>query len=265
MIFFPENHIVREICPIFRGIGRLALPLFCFMVAEGVIHTKSFKKYILSLGIIGSAILIGQVFLYHVMNTKMDSGNIFIDLILGAICVKLLMRKNNWLKLLCLLPIGYGVASHLFYGFDWATYPIASFFPEYLRAQYGFYGIVLIIGFYLCNHLTKIYYNVLSSYGGPTYDMVQGTPQSLMIKNMFSILILVVVTLSYYVIGLITPHKFVYWDASLQNYAIISGAFLLLYNGKRGYNSNAFKYGCYLYYPAHMLIIYGIAALIFYL
>ena len=29
----------------FRYVGRLALPLFCFMILEGAIHTKSFKKY----------------------------------------------------------------------------------------------------------------------------------------------------------------------------------------------------------------------------
>ena len=40
----------------FRYIGRLALPLFCFMIAEGVIHTRNFKKYALRLGIMAAAI-----------------------------------------------------------------------------------------------------------------------------------------------------------------------------------------------------------------
>ena len=37
---------------IFRMIGRIAMPLFCFMIVEGVIHTKSFAKYALRLGIL---------------------------------------------------------------------------------------------------------------------------------------------------------------------------------------------------------------------
>ena len=34
-----------------RMIGRLAMPLFSFCIAEGYIHTKDRKKYILRLGI----------------------------------------------------------------------------------------------------------------------------------------------------------------------------------------------------------------------
>ena len=261
--FWPENSTLMAISGIFRIIGRLALPLFCFMIVEGVIHTKSFKKYISSLGIIGVCVLIAQIFMYHVLKMRMYSGNIFIDLILGACCVKLLMGKNNYLKLICLLPIAFGIISHLFYGFEWASYPIAKYFPEYLRAQYGFYGIALIIGFYFSRYLAKIYYKVLEGYGGLSYESVEGTPQHRMVINMFCVVVLVVFTLLYYMISFFTPMKMIYWDPSLQNNALFAGALILLYNGKRGYNSLAFKYGCYLYYPLHLLIAYGIGLLIF--
>ena len=46
---------------IFRLIGRIALPLFVFMIVEGVLHTKNFKKYALRLGIM--AALISLVFI----------------------------------------------------------------------------------------------------------------------------------------------------------------------------------------------------------
>lgn len=45
-----------ELANVFRYIGRLALPLFCFMIVEGAIHTKNFKKYALRLGIMASII-----------------------------------------------------------------------------------------------------------------------------------------------------------------------------------------------------------------
>ena len=51
---------------VFRYIGRLALPLFCFMIAEGAIHTKSFKKYALRLGIMASLISIAIIFTEYV-------------------------------------------------------------------------------------------------------------------------------------------------------------------------------------------------------
>jgi len=50
---------------VFRYIGRLALPLFVFMIVEGAIHTKNFKKYALRLGVmagfISLAILLSEV------------------------------------------------------------------------------------------------------------------------------------------------------------------------------------------------------------
>ena len=46
-----------------------------------------------------------------------------------------------------------------------------------------------------------------------------------------------------------------------QIFALIAGAFVLLYNGQRGYNSKYFQYGGYLFYPIHILVI----ALIYYL
>ena len=96
----------------FRFIGRLSLPLFCFLIAEGVIHTKSFKKYALRLGIVASLISIPIIIDEALFITggllKME-GNIFIDLLLGALAVYCLMQKKWYFKLLALLPILFSV------------------------------------------------------------------------------------------------------------------------------------------------------------
>jgi len=36
---------------------------------------------------------------------------------------------------------------------------------------------------------------------------------------------------------------------------MISGALILLYNGRRGYNAKWFQYGSYLYYPLHIVAL----------
>ena len=46
LYFFP-NQIL------FRIIGRIAMPIFVFTLAEGFIHTKSRQKYFMRLGMLG--------------------------------------------------------------------------------------------------------------------------------------------------------------------------------------------------------------------
>ena len=69
-------------------------------------------------------------------------------------------------------------------------------------------------------------------------------------------------TLLLYGCGELMPVKYVFWVQNLQLFAIVSGAFILLYNGYRGYNKKWFQYGSYLYYPLHMAILYLIFSLI---
>lgn len=90
-----------DLSVVFRYIGRLALPLFCFMIAEGAIHTKSFKKYALRLGIMASlisvAIIGSEVIPFFKDNgfSMRDQGIIFLDLLLGATAVYCLRQKNG--------------------------------------------------------------------------------------------------------------------------------------------------------------------------
>ena len=207
--------------------------------------------------------LISQLVMHYGMHLIVNQGNIFFDLILGAVAVKCLMDKRIWIKLFALLPIGYGVLSFFFYGFESASYPIADYFPYFLRTQYYWYSILLMIFFYLSYCIAKWILNETASVTGLDYEMTRGTFLYRFIVNALSVLSLVIITISLYLIGLYWDSEFVFWDPGLQNFAIISGALLLLYNGKRGYNSVVFKYGCYLYYPLHILLVYGIVYLTF--
>ena len=46
-----EYRTIYEIMRITRSVGRIAFPIFCFLLVEGFVHTKNFGKYVLRLGI----------------------------------------------------------------------------------------------------------------------------------------------------------------------------------------------------------------------
>ena len=247
----------------FRYIGRLALPLFCFMIAEGAIHTKNFKKYALRLGIMASAIslviLLSQEIPYFRNNglSMRDEGVIFIDLLLGAVAVYLLRQKKWYIKILAILPLAYGITSYAVSAYECVGCgSTVHWFPYFMRAQYGWYGILLIIGFYAAHLLGQLFINYRSSITGIDKDLYKGSNLERHALNIISVLVLAVITVIYYICENIVSDVFGSNTLfAIQPYAIISGAFILLYNGMRGYNKKWFQYGSYLYYPLHMLVI----------
>lgn len=254
-----------------RYIGRLALPLFCFMATEGVLHTKNFKKYALRLGIMASAISLIIVatetipFLAELNLGLRYEGIIFLDLLLGVLAVYCLMNKRWYVKLLAILPLAYGIASFIATTFDdCGCYGEVLWFPYFLRTQYGWLGIALVIGFYLAHLLVRLFFKFQSNTSGIDADTYKGTRTEQIAVNIVSALILAVLALLYFLVqNIIEQYIYVRIIYHVQLFSIISGAFILLYSGARGYNKKWFQYGSYLYYPLHLAIIAAIAAIVF--
>lgn len=111
----------------FRAIGRIAMPLFCFLIAEGYRHTSSKVRYFLRLS--GFAVLLeGCLYGYYLSSGEnyLFSVNIFLTLSAGLGCLMLLKSKDARLIVLGLL-LALAVS---FTNFD-----------------YGLYGILLILLF----------------------------------------------------------------------------------------------------------------------
>lgn len=246
----------------FRFIGRLALPLFCFMIVEGVIHTKHFGKYALRMGIMATAISIAIALVEYLPwfdgFSIRSEGNIFLDLLLGALCVYLLRRKEIYLKILAIIPIGIGAASFIATSIELSGDAIIHWYPFFLRLQYGWYAVVLIVAFYFAYILKEWALDYHEKQTGMKKEYLEGSFLDRNLTNVFAVGMLIVVTTFFYLTSLWMDKSYVYWEADLQNAAMISGAFILLYNGKRGYNAKWFEYGNYFYYPVHMLVIFGI-------
>lgn len=263
--FWPSLGAFVLVC---RYIGRLALPLFCFMIVEGVLHTKNIKKYTLRLGIMALIISIilcvcqyvGELGLYALA----DQGNIFMDLLLGVLMLwALTQNKNKWLKLLSLIPITLSVLSFIAKGIEVDSYYTieAYWFPKFLRPQYDWLSVIMMLGFYGATFFADIYFDYQSQYSGLQLDQVKGTATYRLAVNLISCGVVIAINMIYYLFKYFTP-TFVFWAPNVQLAGMAAGLILIFYNGKRGYNAKWFQYGSYLYYPIHILLLYGIIYLI---
>ena len=256
---YPYKNGLVEVCNILRGLGRLALPLFVFMIVEGVIHTKNFKKYLLRLGIMATLVSVALIVITYVdfgfdTGGLKNQGNIFIDLMMVALAVYLLKQDNKWLKLLTLLPLGISVMSFIAKCYEYANHVDVLWYPNWLYLQYDWFAVLLGIAFYLSYKLMDLYKKVAKEHSGIDPVIWETNGNYRLGVALIQIFMLAFVSILYYLFYYIWPDG-VFWDRSTQLLAIISGAFILLYNEKRGYNAKWFQYGSYLYYPLHLGII----------
>ena len=268
--YMMQGFDIQPIGDIFRVIGRIALPLFCFMIAEGVLHTKNFKRYALRLGIMASVvsvIIIGSHEIPFFRNNGLsmrDEGVIFIDLLLGAVTVYLLRQKKWYIKILAILPLAFGVVSYIACIYEsCGCYGEVLWLPYFMRGQYSWYSILLIIGFYFAHYLSQVFIKFASSISQIPYEAYEGSYFERNTLNVISAILLGLITSLYYFVCTLIPAQYAFWSGFLeiQLFAILAGVFILLYNGLRGYNKRWFQYGSYIYYLLHMLII----GIIFYL
>ena len=121
------------------GIGRLAFPIFCFLIVEGLFHTRDKKKYALRLLI---AAIISEV-PYDLMRFgtvwNFDSQNVLWTLLFGFLAIAMIeyvkakypgdMFKYNTFSCLSIMVCG-----------------VAAMF---LGTDYSLYGVMLIVSFYM--------------------------------------------------------------------------------------------------------------------
>ena len=153
--YYDQSDAINVLVSIFRGVGQIALPIFCFLIVEGVLNTKNIKKYFLRLGVLALLILIGIVLSENIPYIRdggysiSSMGNIFIDLLLSALVVFLLRQKSLKLKALSILPILFGIASFVAILLEQQDPNLVIWWlPYFIRTQSGFYAIVLCLGFY---------------------------------------------------------------------------------------------------------------------
>lgn len=133
-LYLPGSTI--EIYRCLRGIGRLAFPIYCFLLVEGFFHTKNIKKYIGRCAIFA---LISEVPFDMMVTGKwwsMDLQNIYFTLTLGLCVLYGLERLKGFtlkkiLGQIAIIALGTGVA-------------------QVLDFDYHYMGVLFIVMFYYC-------------------------------------------------------------------------------------------------------------------
>ena len=126
MALFPQM-------PELRLVGRLAFPVYCFLLAEGAAHTSNFGNY---LGRLAAFAVISEVpYDLACRNTLFYVGaqNVFFTLFLGLAACGLLQRYVEQKPLFSLA----GVAG-------------LALLAEALQTDYGAFGVALVAAFFVC-------------------------------------------------------------------------------------------------------------------
>lgn len=114
-----KGYSLYRIC---RDVGRAAFPIFCFLLVEGFIHTRSRKKYGLNLLLFACISEIPWNFMFS--NTwTYEKQNVFFTLFLGylAFCAIEYFWENQPVQLLCLAGL-FLVSCYLDADYGWRGY-----------------------------------------------------------------------------------------------------------------------------------------------
>ena len=185
----------------YRMIGRLAFPIFAFLIVEGALHTRDFKKYVSRIAVFALISEIPYDLAIFAIPVYWGQCNILVTFLIGLLCIKVMQKLLVHFNF---SPVGYAMGTAVFLGGAAAA--------RLLHTDYEIYGVMLIYVFYVFRD-RKVTKTLLA--------------------------ILVFATM-----------PFLYFPAAA------SLVLIWFYNDERGYNPTWLRWGFYLFYPVHLIILY---------
>lgn len=213
LIAMTLDHAGKELMPgqmWMQVIGRLAFPIFAYMVAEGCLYTRSRGRY---LGWMAGLAFLCQMVYWFVMGSLYQS--VLVTFTLAILVIYTIDKAKKTEKVWIIL-----VVATTCFGAVWF---LCEELPKVLWAtdyciDYGLAGVLLVVGLYYAKR-----------------------PMS---KLVMAGVILIVLAITF---------------GGVQWYGLLALLPLALYNGQRG--KMKLKYLFYIYYPAHLVVIYLIGLL----
>lgn len=240
-----------------RCVGRLAMPLFLFMLAEGMHKTHDRGNYLMRLGLLWGVVFFVELGLYLIPSTRyLSMPQPFTDLILCALFVYLLERKEPWAKALSLLPLGWillSYAASFAEGMEGYLVTWTEYVPPFVRSSYSLYALLGFLAFYYGPRLADyIHKKSALPEEGEEGNGATEAPQRL--RNILSSLLFLIAVLLLWAVHRLAPIPDPL-SMGLQTYGLLSLFLVIPYDGTRGYDKKWWRYFNYLYYPVHIAIL----------
>ncbi|SHI39812.1 TraX protein [Butyrivibrio fibrisolvens DSM 3071] len=210
---------------ILRGIGRFAFPIFCYLLVEGYLHTRSKKRYAITLSIFGfiseipfDIALIARknydtlnlIEIYQNSDKDLwEYQNVYFTLALGVLGM---WAADTILKKLREHNIVLAYAASIL------PFAIAALAAYYMKTDYSHYGICVIAILYYFHNIRPI---------------------ATLLAYLF-----MAFTMSTALTG------------GMEEWSFPAFILMNLYNGQRGFIKKNFKYFFYIFYPAHLILIF---------
>ena len=259
LIFMVLDHIhyffeYTGMIPIwFSWLGRLAAPLFLFCLVEGFTHTHDKKKYFLkiySISIIMGLIRFG---FYNVLDFAVRGDGFipanamlssFVVLLVVLMGIELIRQKKFLIGILAvvipvILPYLFIYLVYIPFADNHTVNILASLInftvlPLHTMIQDGgtltlIEGVILYLFSFCKNKNARIYAFVI-------FELLYG------------------IGLVSLAIGSFNVHTLIF--EAYEWMSVFSAIFMLCYNGERGHGNSRFFY---LFYPAHIYVLYGIS------
>lgn len=119
---------------IFRDIGRIAFPIYCFLLIEGFLHTRNRWNYARSIFILALLSELPYDLVINAGRSIWHSQNVMFTLLIGLLVIWGLERCQNRFYLQVLISGG------------------GLFLAYLMHTDYDWKGILLILLLYLCRH-----------------------------------------------------------------------------------------------------------------
>lgn len=219
VMLFPSVNVLRYI-------GRLSMPIFAFMIAEGCRYTKNKTKYFALIFALAVACQVA----YAIFNPNDLYFSILITFSLSILAIFSLDHLKK-----CFFEKGKGWQEKTISTITFCLVIVGiSLFNKFYKVDYGFWGCMLPA------------FASLLDFRKIDNDRLKKLDDLFYRKLCFAVGLIVLV--------------FTSESLSLSIYALLSLPILFLYSGERG--KLKMKYFFYIFYPLHLVVLEGIRVLL---